>query len=267
MTERGGLECHPCVAHRGWSGKAPENTLAAFRMALAEPSVQWIELDVRLSKDGVPVVIHDPTLNRTTDGKGRVADRTARELARLDAGGWFHPSFAGEPVPTLEEVLALAAGRCRLNIELKTDETERDGIERLARATADVLRTARLTDEVVVTSSDPVCLGDLRWHAPELRLGLVAKRYVPGLAGILRKMGVSFLSLYYRRLNPAALAECARHGVDVMAWTVNRLRDLVRLVAMPEPFLVCPNHPDRWFAVVRGPAEAGDRPLAEQSAS
>jgi len=256
MTDLGRpeLDSHPCVAHRGWSGKAPENTLAAFRMALAEPAVRWIELDVRLSRDGVPVVIHDPTLQRTTNGTGRVADRTARELARLDAGGWFHPSFAGEPVPTLEQALELVAGRCRLNIELKTDETDRAGIERLVRATADVLKAARLTEEVVVSSFDPVCLGDLRWHAPDLRLGLIAKRYVPGFAATLRKMGVTFLALDYRRLSPAALAECARHGVDVMAWTVNRLRDLERLAAMPEPFLVCTNHPDRWLAAVRNQA-------------
>jgi len=266
MTAHGPRESHACVAHRGWSGKAPENTLAAFRMALSEPSIRWIELDVRLSKDGVPVVIHDPTLSRTTDGRGRVADRTARELARLDAGGWFHPSFAGEPVPQLEEVLALAAGRCRLNIELKTDETERDAIERLARVTADVLKAMRLTEEVVVTSADPVCLGDLRWHAPDLRIGLVAKTYVPALAGILRKRGMSFLSLAHRRLNAVALAECARHGVDVMAWTVNRPRDLARLAAMPEPFLLCTNHPDRWLAAVRRHAAAGIRSCAEQTA-
>lgn len=266
MTGLRGPERHPCVAHRGWSGKAPENTLAAFRMALSEPSVRWIELDVRLSRDGVPVVIHDPTLSRTTDGRGRVAERTARELARLDAGGWFHPSFAGEPVPTLEEVLAMAAGRCRLNIELKTDDTERDAVERLVRVTADILKAMRLTEETVVTSADPVCLGDLRWHAPELRLGLVAGRYAPGLARILRKRGMSFLALAHRKLNPAALAECAKHGVDVMAWTVNRPRDLARLAAMPEPFLLCTNHPDRWLAAVRGLAAAGARPLAKQSA-
>src|SRR5690606_18747789 len=91
-------------------------------------------------------------------------------------------------------------------------------------------------------------------------------RYAPGLARILRKRGMSFLALAHRKLNPAALAECAKHGVDVMAWTVNRPRDLARLAAMPEPFLLCTNHPDRWLAAVRGLAAAGARPLAKQSA-
>jgi len=107
---------NPCCAHRGASGLAPENTMAAMKRALAFPFVEWIELDVQLSKDGVPVVIHDDTVDRTTDRKGRVADFTAAELQAMDAGSRFSPAFRGEPVPTLEQVLELTAGECRLDI-------------------------------------------------------------------------------------------------------------------------------------------------------
>jgi glycerophosphoryl diester phosphodiesterase len=247
---------HPCVAHRGWSGKAPENTMAAFRLALAEPAVEWMELDVQLSRDEVPVVIHDETLQRTTNGKGRVRDWTARELSRLDAGSWFHPDFAGETVPTLEQVLELARGRCRLNIELKTEGTERAYGERLARHVTDMLKSMRLERDVVITSFDPRCLRAVRRFAPDIRTGLIAFKRKPDLVRFLRALGASFLSIAFRRLHPALLDECAQHEVDVMVWTVNRPGDIARLTAMPDSFLLCTNHPDRWLAAVREQVEA-----------
>lgn len=79
---------HLCVAHRGFSGIAPENTMAAFKLALEQPFVHWVELDVQLSKDGVPVVIHDFTLERTTNGTGKVKDSDWKALQQLDAGSW-----------------------------------------------------------------------------------------------------------------------------------------------------------------------------------
>ncbi|MBB4264500.1 glycerophosphodiester phosphodiesterase [Roseospira visakhapatnamensis] len=107
------------IAHRGASASAPENTLAAFRRA-AELGARWVEFDVTLTADGRPVVIHDDTLERTTDGAGRVAETTLAALADLDAGTWFAPDFAGELVPTLEEVLDLLADMgLGANMELK----------------------------------------------------------------------------------------------------------------------------------------------------
>jgi glycerophosphoryl diester phosphodiesterase len=110
------------VAHRGYSSEAPENTLAAFDLAIAH-GVFHIELDVQLSHDAVPVVIHDETLNRTTTGCGQVRDRTFRELKTLDAGNWFNADYAGQQIPSLEEIL----NRYRsadLHIELKSEEPE-----------------------------------------------------------------------------------------------------------------------------------------------
>ena len=108
------------VAHRGCSGRAPENTIAAFEMALEQGS-DMIECDVRLTKDEEVVVFHDRALDRTTNGKGPVEQRTLEELKRLDAGSWFSSKFSGERIPTLSEVLHLLEGRAFLNIELKTD--------------------------------------------------------------------------------------------------------------------------------------------------
>ena len=119
------------VAHRGFSGAAPENTLAAFRMAI-EAGSDMIELDVHLSKDGKVVVIHDETQERTTNGQGRVADRPLKEIKGLDAGSWFSPPFAGERIPTLQEVLSLAQGKVPVNIEIKNPTHGKYDITELA---------------------------------------------------------------------------------------------------------------------------------------
>ncbi|WP_227872518.1 glycerophosphodiester phosphodiesterase [Jeotgalibaca ciconiae] len=119
------------IAHRGSKGTAPENTLISFREAL-EVGSDGIELDVHLSKDNFPVVIHDETIDRTTNGSGLVCDFTVEELQQFDAGGWFHNRFKGEKIPTLEEVLVFLTESNFsgvLNIELKTDKNEYKGIE------------------------------------------------------------------------------------------------------------------------------------------
>lgn len=110
---------HPFLwAHRGASSLAPENTMAAFSIAL-ECGADGLELDIHLSRDGVPVAIHDETLDRTTAGHGQVGSKTLRQLQLLDAGSWFSAEFAGESIPALEDVLKTFSGRVRLNLEIK----------------------------------------------------------------------------------------------------------------------------------------------------
>src|SRR5262249_51516845 len=121
------------IAHRGDSKSHPENTLAAFRAAV-EIGVDMCELDVQLTRDGALVVIHDDTVNRTTDGKGAVADLTLDEIRKLDAGARFAGGARGERIPTLEEVFSATRGRCGLNVELKVAGAERK-VAQLIRAT------------------------------------------------------------------------------------------------------------------------------------
>jgi glycerophosphoryl diester phosphodiesterase len=111
------------IAHRGYRTKYPENTLAAFSAAL-DIGVKMIELDVMLTRDRKMVVIHDATLERTTDGHGQVNSYTLQELKELDAGSWFHPRFAGERLPSIEEVLDLVRDRALINIEIKSNAYE-----------------------------------------------------------------------------------------------------------------------------------------------
>ena len=127
------------IGHRGAAARAPENTLAGLRKA-HELGARWVEFDVMLSRDGVPVLIHDETLRRTTDGRGRVARHTAAELGLLDAGAWFAPEFAGERIPTLAEAVAvLLELGLNANVEIKpasghevaTGEAVADALQRL----------------------------------------------------------------------------------------------------------------------------------------
>ncbi len=244
---------HPCVAHRGFSGLAPENTMAAFKLALEQPFVGWIELDVHLSKDDVPVVIHDSTLSRTTNGKGDVRDLTAEQLGRLDAGSWFHRKFAKEGVPTLDQVIALAAGRCKLNVELKGRE-EADEEERrlLARRAVETIRARGMAPDVVITSFRPELLRAVREVDGSIALGLIIDASPPDLIDRMKDLGATVLSLGYLNLTHELLRETAQAGIEMMAWTVNSPGELRRLAGVAEPFQLCTNYPDRWEAAILG---------------
>ena len=139
--------------HRGASALAPENTLAAFRKA-AELHCDWIETDVRLTGDGVPVLLHDARVERTTGIRGEVGRMPLGRVLRLDAGSWFGREFRGERIPTLDEALEWSRGRCQLNLEVKEEERTAEAIRQIAR---------RLTDHDAL---DRVLLSSFR--APDL---------------------------------------------------------------------------------------------------
>lgn len=235
------------VAHRGWSGKAPENTLAAFRLMLEDPRIRWVEFDVQLSKDGVPVVIHDFTLKRTTGRTGKVRDYTWRELAEMDAGTWFSPAFAGERIPSLEQVLALLGGKVRMNIELKTAIGLYPGLE---RAVTGLVRQFGLAADVVITSFDHYAVMRVRSAAPEIRGGLIVTGMPTMMREQLRFAGADFLSMDYRFMNAAFVREMIGSGVGMMAWTVNDKAAIRRTLGMHPDLMICTNHPDRVFAEI-----------------
>jgi glycerophosphoryl diester phosphodiesterase len=156
-------------AHRGASHEAPENTLAAFLLA-AELGADGIEFDVQLSRDGEVVVLHDFKLETTTDGLGPVADKTLAELKELDAGAHFDPSFAGQRIPTLQEVIDAVGHRLLLNIELKTAGLRDDG---LAAAVVRAVEENHLQDRVVVSSFNPLALWRVKRLNVRISLGLL----------------------------------------------------------------------------------------------
>ncbi len=216
------------IAHRGASAEAPENTLAAFRRA-AERGARMVELDARLTRDGVLVVIHDSTLERTTDGRGRVLETDAETIARLDAGAWFSPAFRGERVPTLEEALvALRDLGLAVNVELKADP----GQERRTGAEA-----ARLIERVRERDGPPVLVSSFaeeallacRREAPDLPRGLLRSRAGPDWREAMARVAATTLHLDAQHLDRSTLAELHRAAVPVLAYTVNDPAEARRL--------------------------------------
>lgn len=232
-----------CAAHRGWSSQAPENTMAAFRLAIADPDIKWIELDVQLSKDNVPVVIHDYTLRRTTNGKGNVKDKTAAELAALDAGNWFSQKYQGETIPTLEQVLREAVGHCKLNIELKNDGIRYPMIE---EKVFELLQAYDAVGEVVITSFHEGTLHRMRKLSNEIQTGLIIDSWRNSLPRELIELGSTFLSIGYSRLNKDRIAMLKEAGIQIMAWTINDTKTIRKVAAMDNEIMICTNYPDRW---------------------
>lgn len=230
------------VAHRGWSGRAPENTMAAFELALTEPRIHFIELDVHLSKDGVPVVIHDHTLERTTNGIGRVLDYTYAELSKLDAGAWFDESFRGERLPRLEDVMRLAKGRCKLAVELKTTSGEYPGIE---SRVIDLVRTYDLTDQVVLSSFEHESMRLAREIDPTIATGLIYLGKPTLLEEQARYVGATSLAMHHKFVTPDFAAAMIDRGFDVGVWTVDEPEALLRAAALHPDIRITTNHPDR----------------------
>ncbi len=216
------------MAHRGASGRAPEQTRAALAAAL-RARADWIECDVRLTRDEQPILWHDARLERTSDGAGAVRAFTLRQLRLLDCGSWFHPRFAGERVLTLADALRLVQGRARLNIELKTDAPE-TWLPLVARV-LQCIRRADAAAGVLLSSFDPSALDGARRRAPHLPRALITARH-PRLA-LQTAAAVEAVAIHpHLRLATATFIERAHAlGLAVHVWTADRPREIRRLLA------------------------------------
>jgi glycerophosphoryl diester phosphodiesterase len=223
-------------AHRGASGRAPENTLAAFRAAEAD-GADGIELDVHLSRDGVPVVIHDETLERTSSGRGPVGAMRFAALQELDAGSWYAPQFAGARLPSLAEVFAWAGNRLRINVEIK-DAAAGRAVLALLQAHPEV--------RVLVSSFDHRLLARLRGSAPHLPLGFLCESRLWQRA-LARAVAAAAESFHPRadRTGRRLVQACHRHGLRVYPWTIDDPQLATRLLRLGvDGFFT--NQPGRW---------------------
>jgi glycerophosphoryl diester phosphodiesterase len=230
------------LAHRGASRLAPENTIAAFECARTL-GVDGVELDVYLTSDGVPVVIHDEDVSRTTDGEGRVTELTASQIKTLDAGAPFDAAYAGEPVPTLEAVFATLGRSLFYNIELKPAGDRNAG---MVSAVIELVRKFDLTDYVLLSSFEPYKLYVARRLAPEIPCGL--------LYGLLTPLTPFYLLITpHEAVNPQAalltrqrIARAHQRGKLVVTWTVDDVA-LVRQLVDWDVDAVITNEPDRML--------------------
>jgi len=221
------------VAHRGCSFQYPENTLAAFRAAIAA-GAHMVELDVNLSLDRQPVVIHDENVDRTTDGSGPVQAHTADQLNRLDAGSWFDPQFSSEKIPTLEQVLEALKGRIGVNIEIKPEAFEahepKDAVE---RQVWELVRAKGIQDDVLVSSFEWQALERMRNLDSDIALGLLSD--MPANDSLFhwyrRVRGFSWHP-DYRVLTPSQVKALHNMGARVFPYAVDGKIDIPGMLSM-----------------------------------
>lgn len=215
--------------HRGASRYAPENTLAAFDLAISQ-GAKAFELDTMLTSDGVPVVIHDHTLDRTTNGTGEVGQKTAKEIRKLTAGSYFSAEYKDEKVPLLEEVLKRYRDGILINIELKNHHSPKDD---LARIVLGMVESYGMLDKVLFSSFMPRNLKILRSLQPNAKVALLTPY------GIL---GIIFRSFIFRHRSPEIIhppfKDVTRNTIDrehlrgrcINVWTVNDLQTAKNLI-------------------------------------
>jgi glycerophosphoryl diester phosphodiesterase len=237
------------MAHRGFSGAAPENTLASFKKAI-EIGVDVIELDVRFSKDGHLVVFHDDTLERTTRRIGRVADLTLQELKGLDAGSWFGTSFAGERIPTLTEVLELIRGRVLLNIELKKGDHGPYSIIELADRTLDEIKKAKMEDQVLFSSFDATGVARILEKDARIPAALISRNPWNSPFDVMEGNRFSILNCRRNTLNPVNFKRARQEGVRIGVWTVDTVEEMEKFVSM-EVDAIITDHPDRLIRLLQ----------------
>jgi len=209
------------VAHRGFSAVAPENTLVAIRKAI-EAGATGCEFDVYAAKDGPVVLMHDATVNRTTDGNGKVTELTVAELGRLDAGSWKDQRYAGESVPTLKEALKTLKGSgCQAVIEIK--------MEGISKRVVEAVRAAGMLDQSAVIAFSPTVVKQVRALEPRLPCAWLSGEKLKGspiqraawIASRAKQCNTDMVDLNYNMLSAEVLAELKKRGLIVWTWTVN----------------------------------------------
>jgi glycerophosphoryl diester phosphodiesterase len=209
------------IAHRGASGTSPENTLAAFRAAIAAGAAMC-ELDVQATRDHALVVIHDDTVDRTTDGQGAVEEMTLAELKRLDAGIRFRGGpQREEPIPTLDEVFAATAGQCALNIELKSGQVEKEVVA--------LMRKWKALEISMVSSFDWGRLARIRELEVAVRIGVLAEKNVPRMFDAAARLSAYAINPRFDLVTSELCNTAHTRGLKVLVWTVDA-PELMRLL-------------------------------------
>lgn len=218
------------IAHRGDKTHAPENTLAAFKMA-AENRADAIEFDVKLTSDGRIIVLHDPTVNRTTNGKGKISQLPFAAVRELDAGAWFSEQFRGECIPTLDEVFETVGRRLYMNIELTNYATPLDN---LVPKVVELIKKHALQSHMLFSSFFARNLTMTRKLLPEVPRGLLCMRGIKGAWGRNFTWRGDYFGLhpYWTDIDPGLVNRVQAAGKRVYAWTVNPEEELKKMIGL-----------------------------------
>jgi len=235
------------IGHRGAAGHAPENTMASFWLAY-EFGAHAIELDTTLSADGELVVIHDDTIDRTTDGRGFVDEMTVKELKQYDAGRWYHPRFEGERIPTLEEVLLQLPESFIINIEIKGSSGKLE--ERLAK----LLVQCNRVETVFISSFRHKSLRYLKQLLPEIKVGLGYTADVVDHIAFANNFTPSLYSLHphHALIGLHEIQEAVDQGIEVYPYTVNDPEKMKTLIEAGASGIIT-DYPDRMSQLLKVP--------------
>jgi len=211
------------TAHRGSKVRAPENTLSALQTAIAE-GADYAEIDVQTTADGVVVLLHDEDLMRVASVSRRLRDMNYGELKDIDVGSWFAPEFSSERIPTLQQVIDVARGRIKLNIELKYTWSD----PALAQKVGEIIQRNGFATDCVVSSLNFKALTEIKRAFPELTTGFIVLQAV----GNLSRMEADFLSISAARATPRLVEDTHRRSRAVHVWTVNDLNNALSMIEM-----------------------------------
>lgn len=209
------------TSHRGFSHDVPENTLPAIEKAIEEQA-DYVEVDVRVTKDGELVILHDNNLKRTTGLNKKIWDVTYAEIMNLDAGVWLSKEYVGTKIPTLREVLELSKGKVMLNLDLKYRNEE----EELAQKVVALINEYEMEWQCVVTSTSLKCLEKIKEVDPEVRTGFITYQIYSTLY---ENEAVDFFSMKYNLVSKGVVREVHKNGKEIHVWTVNSKTEFERL--------------------------------------
>lgn len=244
-----------CLAHRGFSARYPENSPLAFRMAVEQTDADGFESDVHLTRDGRLVIFHDATLERTSNGRGFLKDRTYAELLALDIGAWRSPEFAGEQIWTLEQLLDFCKETGKLlNLELKNYEIFYKELEEKVIA---AICAQKMQDRVFVSSFNHLSMQRFKQLCPDIRTGLLYDKPLLNMAAYLTHTSADSIHPRHCLLQyqPELMPLFRSRGMAVNTWTVNTDSDIRDMIALGVDAIIS-NHPDRLCRVA---AELGAR--------
>lgn len=228
------------IGHRGWAGAAPENTMASFIKAMEDPRIEAIECDIQLSKDGEVVVIHDFTIDRTSDGKGLVKDHAYGELLQFDFGSWFSPEFAGERIPLLKDVLRLIGGKKRLQIEIKeTAGMYPDILDKLLEAIKDYPK-----ETLMIESFNHQLVKKIKEMDPGLCTGIIVHDNTTMLLEELKNTKSNFVSIFFGNVTQDMIDHLNENNIEITLWTLNHKWQLDYIRQFNGSFYIATDYPD-----------------------
>jgi glycerophosphoryl diester phosphodiesterase len=206
--------------HRGAAGLAPENTLASFKKAF-QSGIKWIEVDTQLSADNTPVIFHDETLNRCTNGENRVADLTLEQLQSLDAGSWFSSEFSGEKIPTLEQSLLFCLQNdLSMNLEIKIHHSYQ--IQPLVEKVVEVINQVNFPiEKLIISSFSKSALQLCHQIMPSIRRGYITDQNPLAILEKLKPMNLYSIHVDHKILNQEVATNIIQSGYKLVIWTLN----------------------------------------------